>query len=49
MTHPVDTKVAVIGAGPSGLSAAYELTKRGISPEILERTDRVGGLMRSIP
>ncbi|MCH7411927.1 FAD-dependent oxidoreductase [Belliella sp. R4-6] len=36
-------KVIVIGAGISGLIAAYELERSGISPILLEGTDRVGG------
>ena len=43
-----DRNVAIVGAGPSGLSAALELARAGQQPLVLERTDRVGGLMRSI-
>lgn len=35
--------VVVIGAGPSGLTAAYELKKAGKSVAVLEARDRVGG------
>lgn len=35
--------VVVIGAGPSGLTAAYELSKAGKTVTILEARDRVGG------
>ncbi|MBE5961752.1 MAG: glutamate synthase subunit beta [Lachnospiraceae bacterium] len=38
-------KVAVIGSGPSGLAAADQLNKRGHSVTVLERSDRIGGLM----
>lgn len=34
----------VIGAGPSGLTAAYELTKLGHTPLVIEQQDLVGGL-----
>ncbi|UDF03014.1 FAD-dependent oxidoreductase [Asticcacaulis sp. AND118] len=36
-------KVAIIGAGPAGLAAAYELRKAGYACTILEARDRVGG------
>jgi protoporphyrinogen oxidase len=39
--------VVIIGAGPAGLSAAYELTRRGVRPIVLEQTDRVGGIART--
>jgi protoporphyrinogen oxidase len=34
----------VVGAGPAGLSAAHELTKLGLCPLVVERSDAVGGL-----
>ena len=36
-------EVAIIGAGVSGLVAAYELLKIGANPVIFEATDRIGG------
>ena len=39
--------VVIIGAGPAGLTAAYELVKRGIQPIVLEKADKVGGLART--
>jgi putative flavoprotein involved in K+ transport len=39
--------VTVIGAGPAGLSAAYELTKAGLAPLVLERTPAVGDVWRN--
>ena len=39
-------KVAIIGAGPAGLSAAYELAKLGYPVTIFERMPQPGGMMR---
>jgi glutamate synthase (NADPH/NADH) small chain len=41
----LDLAVAVIGAGPAGLSAGAELRKRGYQVDIYDRYDRVGGLL----
>ncbi len=38
---------AVIGAGPAGLTAAYELTKLGEGAMVLEMDDIVGGIART--
>ena len=37
--------VAVVGAGPAGMSAAAQLNKAGHLVTVYERADRVGGLM----
>jgi heterodisulfide reductase subunit A len=39
-------KVAIIGAGPSGLTAAYELAKLGYPVTVFERMLEPGGMMR---
>ena len=39
--------VAIVGAGPAGLTAAYELVKEGIIPVVLEKGDKVGGIART--
>ena len=45
-TFRTGKKVAVIGSGPAGLSAAAELNKYGHSVTVFERKDRIGGLLR---
>ncbi len=40
-----DKKVAIIGSGPSGISAATFLLRKGIAVEMFEREDRAGGLL----
>lgn len=38
-------KVAVVGSGPSGLAAAFQLNRRGHEVTVFERSDRIGGLL----
>jgi protoporphyrinogen oxidase len=45
-TSPGD--VVVIGAGPAGLTAAYQLGKRGATCTVLESDDVVGGISRTV-
>lgn len=40
-----DKKVAIIGSGPAGLSAATYLLRAGIAVDMYERADRPGGLL----
>lgn len=44
-----DKRVIVIGAGIGGLAAALTLAAAGLDVTVLERADRVGGKMRSVP
>jgi protoporphyrinogen oxidase len=46
-TGPADD-VVIIGAGPAGLTAAYELVKRGHRPTVLESDHMVGGISRTV-
>src|ERR671922_1045523 len=45
--HTQEKHVVVIGGGPAGLTAAYELVKYGLRPTVLEKGDMVGGLART--
>lgn len=44
--HQVDKKVAIIGAGPAGLSAAHYLKLMGYQITIFEAESKAGGMMR---
>ena len=39
-------KVLIVGAGPSGLSAAYHLTRMGHAVTVYEASEKAGGMMR---
>ena len=41
-------KIAIIGAGPAGLTAAYQLCKKGIDVEIFESSDAIAGMAKTI-
>jgi len=38
-------KVAVIGAGPAGLSSAYFLGREGFDVTVFDKTDKIGGMV----
>jgi monoamine oxidase len=46
--RPNGTKVVILGAGISGMTAGYELGKLGYNVSILEARDRVGGVNWSV-
>ncbi|MCC7332666.1 MAG: FAD-dependent oxidoreductase [Flavobacteriales bacterium] len=41
-------KVAIIGAGPAGVTAAYQLTKFGFKVDLYEASSQVGGMAKTI-
>src|SRR6266478_5191228 len=47
--RPGDPKIVIVGAGLAGLTAAYELRKKGVFAEIHEASDRVGGRLLTAP
>ena len=48
-TSPTSADVAIIGAGPAGLTAAYLLTQQGYKVTVIEKDERyVGGISRTV-
>ena len=43
-----EARVAIVGAGLAGLTAAYELSKAGLKPDVYEGSTRLGGRCYSI-
>ena len=41
-------EVVIMGAGPAGLAAGYELTKQGVTPTLCEMNTQVGGISKTI-
>ncbi len=41
-------RAVILGAGPAGLAAAYDLAKRGAAPVVVEKSDCVGGICQTI-
>jgi NADPH-dependent glutamate synthase beta subunit-like oxidoreductase/NAD-dependent dihydropyrimidine dehydrogenase PreA subunit len=48
--RPYEQKIAIIGAGPAGMSCAFFLAEKGYKPTVFEKEHRPGGmLMNGIP
>lgn len=43
---PKDKRIAIVGAGPAGLSAAWQLARRGYHITVFEKTADIGGKVR---
>jgi NADH-quinone oxidoreductase subunit F len=43
---PTGKRIAIVGGGPAGLSAAYFLARLGHKPIVFESSDKLGGMMR---
>ncbi|MCF7811081.1 FAD-dependent oxidoreductase [bacterium] len=41
-----DKRIAIVGSGPAGLSAAYHLGRKGYHIKIFEREEQAGGMLR---
>ena len=48
-SRPKGQRVAIVGGGPAGIQAAWELGIRGYSVTVFEQERRPGGLMQTIP
>ncbi len=46
---PTGKSVAIIGAGPAGLSAAWHLARQGHAVTVADRNARPGGTLRAVP
>jgi NADH-quinone oxidoreductase subunit F len=45
VAHARDEKVAIVGSGPAGLTAAYDLVRRGFKVTVFEELPVAGGMM----
>jgi protoporphyrinogen oxidase len=47
MASEISPPVYILGAGPAGLTAAYEAVKKNLRPVVIEKTGLVGGIART--
>jgi len=43
-----DHEIVIVGAGPAGLSAAFQLHKQGVASTVIEADHQVGGISRTV-
>lgn len=48
MSSSLNKKVVIIGAGPAGLTAAYQLCKASVDSVVLQKDTAIGGLARTV-
>ena len=48
MNRNKSKKVIIIGGGPAGLTAAYDLSRKGVEAFVLEMDDKLGGISRTV-
>ena len=41
-------KVVIIGGGPAGLTAGYDLSRAGVESVVLEKDSQVGGISKTV-
>jgi ferredoxin len=46
---PSGRGVVIVGAGPAGLAAAYQLARKGYHVTVVDRRSRAGGTLRDLP
>ena len=44
----MNQEIVIIGGGPAGLTAAYQLSKEGTRTTVIEKDDVVGGISRTV-
>ncbi len=47
LSNPMNKKIAIIGGGIAGLTAAYYLKKKGYSPTLFEASSQIGGVIQT--
>jgi protoporphyrinogen oxidase len=48
MSAEDEKKIVIVGGGPAGLTAAYQLCKQNVQSVVLEKDDIVGGISRTV-